>query len=87
MGRMIPLTEGNWVRDTAILRTEEVCHQDGSLKELLVYTSGAGTIRLGPAAGQLLLDNLWAECEGETPVISRSRYRRLDGGDCEEDVL
>lgn len=82
MSRMLPLTEYDFVRESAIVRTQAVHLPDGRLKELLIHTSSAGVIRLPPDVASRFVDLIWGE-EGEAANM-RSLYRRLS---MEEEVL
>lgn len=75
MGKLVPLTEHIWVRDTAIVGCIP-SHQYGKLIALNVYVNGMGSIRLTGDDARRFIDDQWEQ--SEEVAAHRSRYRSRD---------
>lgn len=72
MGKLIPLTEHIWVRDTAIVGCVPT-FTNGRLAMLSIYVNGMGAIRLsGSDAARFIDDQL---SQSEEVEVHRSRFR------------
>lgn len=75
MGKLIPLTEYIWVRDTAIVGCAPT-FTNGKLAILSVYVNGMGSIRLSGDDAARFIDDQWGQ--SEEVEAHRSRFRSCE---------